>query len=447
MSALATLARNEPTQEGARPPATVRPRAEPAKAAPGSDDHGPPVALRAADGADRDPAGGHDAPPPARGGHRKSLLIALAALAALAAGGRWGWQYWTVDRFVESTDNAYVKADIVAVAPRVAGQVVEVAVDDNQAVRAGDLLLRIDDRTFRADLQQADADVAVVRAGLLNVDERTALQRTRIDVARADLRSARTDLTFAQADFERYQSLASSGAGSRQRAQETRSTLDRAGAAVARAEAQVASEERQLDVLASERGQGLADLERAEAARGRAAIDLADTVVRAPRDATVGNRGIRPGAYAKVGQTLMSLVPLREVYVVANFKETQVQGFRVGQPAKVEVDLLGGREIEGRIDSLAPASGAEFSVLPPDNATGNFTKIVQRIPVKIRLSVPDDLVGSLRPGASAVASISSRDEGRQPGAAASDAPLIGHSDQGGGRQARLVPALPSPARP
>ncbi|MDO3432557.1 HlyD family secretion protein [Rhizobium sp. CBN3] len=338
---------------------------------------------------------------PARTGRRtaKRAVIAAALLAGIALSGDFGYRYWTVGRFIESTDDAYVKTDYTTVAPKVAGYIRQVLVNDNDAVKSGQVLARIDDRDFQAALSQARADLKAAEAAIANIDAQIALQQSVIGQARATIDASQASLDFAVSDAARSARLITSGAGTQSRAEQTQSARDQAAAAVERDRAALVAAENKVPVLESQREQTIAQRDRAAAAVHQAELNLSYTDIVAAVDGTVGARSIRVGQYVTSGTQLMAVVPLHAVYVVANFKETQLTHVRPGQPVEIKVDSFPDTAIRGHVDSLSPASGLEFSLLPPDNATGNFTKIVQRIPVKI---VIDDeaLSGLLRSGMS-----------------------------------------------
>ncbi len=329
----------------------------------------------------------------------KRAVIAAALLAGVAFAGDFGHRYWTVGRFIESTDDAYVKADYTTVAPKVAGYVRQVLVNDNDVVKAGQVLARIDDRDFQAALSQARADLKAAEAAITNIDAQIALQQSVIGQARATIDASQASLDFAVSDAARSARLITSGAGTQSRAEQTQSARDQAAAAVERDRAALVAAENKVPVLRSQREQAVAERDRAAAAAHQAELNLSYTDIVAAVDGTVGARSIRVGQYVTSGTQLMAVVPLHAVYVVANFKETQLTYVRPGQSVEIKVDSFPDISIKGHVDSVSPASGLEFSLLPPDNATGNFTKIVQRIPVKI---VIDDeaLSGLLRSGMS-----------------------------------------------
>jgi membrane fusion protein (multidrug efflux system) len=335
-------------------------------------------------------------------------VIGVGAAALLVAGGVYGYGYWTSGRFLESTNDAYVQADYTIIAPKVSGYIAEVMVDDNQPVKTGQVLAKIDDRDFSTALVQAQADVEAAQASIQNLDAQLALQEATVDQAAADIASAEAGVTFARQDHSRYQDLMKTGYGTVQRAQQANADLQQQSALLQHDRAALVAAQKQIDVLKTQRGEAEAQLAHNQAVAQQATLNLSYTTITAPIDGVVGARSLRTGQYVQAGTQLMALVPLQASYVVANFKETQLTEMRNGQPATVEVDSFPGALIHGRIDSLAPASGLEFSLLPPDNATGNFTKIVQRIPVKITLDANDPLVGLLRVGMSVEASIDTK---------------------------------------
>ena len=334
--------------------------------------------------------------------------IGVGAAALLVAGGVYGYGYWTSGRFLESTNDAYVQADYTIIAPKVSGYIAEVMVDDNQPVKTGQVLAKIDDRDFSTALAQAQADVEAAQASIHNIDAQLALQEATVDQASADIASAEAGVTFAKQDHSRYQDLMKTGYGTVQRAQLANADLQQQTALLQHDRAALVAAQKQIDVLKTQRAEADAQLAHNQAVAQQATLNLSYTTITAPIDGVVGARSLRTGQYVQAGTQLMALVPLQATYVVANFKETQLTEMRDGQPAVIEVDSFPGALIHGRIDSLAPASGLEFSLLPPDNATGNFTKIVQRIPVKIVLDGNDPLVGLLRVGMSVEASIDTK---------------------------------------
>ncbi|AIC26414.1 EmrA family multidrug resistance transporter protein [Rhizobium etli bv. mimosae str. IE4771] len=323
----------------------------------------------------------------------KRAVIAAALLAGVTFAGDFGYRYWTVGRFIESTDDAYVKADYTTVAPKVAGYIRQVLVNDNDAVKAGQVLARIDDRDFQAALSQARAEVKAAEAAIANIDAEIVLQQSVIEQARATVNASQASLDFAVSDAARSARLITNGAGTQSRAEQSQSARDQAAAAVERDRAALVAAENKVPVIRTQREQAVAQRDRAAAAARQAELNLSYTDIVAAIDGTVGARSIRVGQYVTSGTQLMAVVPLHAVYVVANFKETQLTYIRPGQLVEIKIDSFPGKAIRGHVDSVSPASGLEFSLLPPDNATGNFTKIVQRIPVKI--VIDDEALGGL----------------------------------------------------
>jgi membrane fusion protein (multidrug efflux system) len=330
------------------------------------------------------------------------------ALGVLGGAAVVGYGYWTEGRFVESTDDAYVKADTTIVAPKVSGYLAEVTVEDNQSVTAGQVLARIDDRDFRTALAQAQADVAAARAEVANIKAQIEQQKQEVERAGASVEADKAAETFARQDYQRYRDLMKTGFGTVQRAQQAEADIQQKSAAVQRDVAGLGSARKQIDVLTTSLAKSEAVLQHDQAVARQAELNLGYTTIAAPIDGVVGNRSLRVGQYVQAGTQLMAVVPLQAVYVVGNFKETQLTYVRRGQQAEVKIDTFPGVTIRGRVDSLAPAAGQEFALLPADNATGNFTKVVQRIPVKIVLDATDPVARLLRPGMSVEPSIDTK---------------------------------------
>jgi membrane fusion protein (multidrug efflux system) len=341
---------------------------------------------------------------------RKTLAFAGLALAIVAGGIGYGRYWWTEGRFAESTDDAYVGGNVTAVSPHVAGFVAQIPVRDNQYVRAGELLIRLDERDFRAAADRAQAIVAERRAALAGLDAKEALQQTRVRQADADLQAKVAQATFAGADAVRYRDLALSSFGSRQNAERATSLDREAQSATSAAREGLAAARQQLLVLDAEIAAAHAGLAQAKADLETARLNLGYTEIRSPIDGYVGNRAAQIGAYVASGAYLLSVIPAQGLWVDANFKEDQLARMRPGQRAKVVADVLAGKVFRGHVQSLAPGTGAVFSVIPPENATGNFTKIVQRVPVRIALD--DARLGELRPGLSTTVSVDTKPEGQ-----------------------------------
>ena len=344
----------------------------------------------------------------ARAGLFRRWLLRLVLLAALVAAAFYGWRWWSVGQYVESTDDAYVAADSVTVAPRIAGYLLAVPVRDNQVVRTGDVLARIDDRDYRAALAQAGAEVSEGRASLLAVDAQAAEQRQSIAQAQADVDGDEARLRFAATERERAATLSASGVGSREAQQRTGAAFDEDEATLRHALAALGVARARIQTLEAEGAYAAGALAKAQADADRARINLDDTVLRAPVDGVVGDRSARAGNYVQPGLGLLTVVPMGQgLYVTANFKETQLGRMRPGQAVAVTVDAFPDHPFRGVIDGFSPGTGAQFALLPPENATGNFTKIVQRVPVRVRLE-PDRALRLLRAGLSIEASVDTR---------------------------------------
>ena len=372
------------------------------------------VELRRSDAADPPVAGDKPEGSGRRGPGRRTLVVSGLALMAAAGGALW----ITARPSSESTDDAYVAADATTVAPKIRGLVGAVLVRDNQFVHAGDPLVRIDPEEFdakagsaRADLADADADITSARAALVSLSAEERLSAANVVATQTTIRSSGAEAERADADRRRYDALVATGAVARRDADTYRTTAIGAQQAAARAQAMLTVSEREAGVTSAKRATLAAALLKAQAARLRAsaALDLArqdqrHTLIRAAIDGVVGNRQVRVGDYVQPGTRLLALVPMNALYVTANFKETQTRDMRVGQPATVEIDALG-RALTGHVESFAPGSGSSFSLLPFEPGTGNFTKIVQRVPVRIRFDPGQATNAALRPGLSVTAKV------------------------------------------
>lgn len=338
----------------------------------------------------------------------KKALVTALAVAALSGLAYYGQYWWTAGRFMQSTDDAFIGADVTVIAPKVAGFISQVAVEDNQGVRAGDLLVRLDDRDFRAALNSAEATVAAQKAALANLGATQKLQQAIVDQAAAEIGATEAEMARARFDYDRYSQLSAAQFASKQRFQQADADFKKAGAVDKKARAALVAARQQIEVIETQKAQAKAALDQAFAQRTIAALNLSYTEIRAPIDGFVGNRAARAGAYASVGAALISLAPASGLWVDANFKESQLAHMRKGQSVTIVADILPGETITGRVASIAPATGAQFSVLPAENATGNFTKIVQRVPVRIRLDGDAATLGKLRPGLSVTAEVDQR---------------------------------------
>ena len=341
---------------------------------------------------------------------KRSVRPALWALAAILLGAAaWYGKYWWQDgRWIESTDDAYVGGNTTAMSPQVSGYIVAILVQDNEVVSAGQLLIRIDDRIYRAALDRAEANVRQEQATVENLHARHQLQILTVQQAEADLASKVAAATFAGQEVRRYRAMAITGASSEQNAQRTASADQQAQAALEGSRAALAAAKQQIAVLDTEIGQAEASLAGAEADRDTARLNLGYTEVRSPVDGFIGNRAAQVGSYVSQGAYLLTIVPAHQLWVDANFKEDQLERMTAGQPATVVADVSPGRHLHGRVTSLAPATGAIFSVIPPENATGNFTKIVQRVPVRIVFDDEAQSAAILRPGLSTTVSVDTR---------------------------------------
>jgi membrane fusion protein, multidrug efflux system len=339
---------------------------------------------------------------------RRQLVFAagtvLVGISAYFAG------YWvTIGRYIESTDDAYVGGEVTTLSFKVAGLIETVAIVDNQSVKAGDLLLKLDDRDYRAQLARTEANIAARRAALANVDATRRMRLAMLEQAMADLAAAMAERARAKYDIDRYRTLSNERLASRQRFEQADADHEKANAGERKGKAALEAAERQLDIVDAQREQAVADLDQATADRDLASLNLGYTEIRSPIDGVVGNRSARAGAYATVGAQLLAIVPAHGLWVDANFKESQLAGMRRGQPAEIIADAVPGVTFHGQVASLAPATGAQFSVIPPENATGNFTKIVQRVPVRILLEDNAAELGRLRPGLSVIARVDTRE--------------------------------------
>jgi len=342
-------------------------------------------------------------------GIRLFILLLAGGLVVLIAD---QWDWWVGSAIVQTTDDAYLQADLTPIAAKVSGYVRDVPVRDFQMVRSGEVLIQLEDNDYRAALAQKQADVDAARAAIDNIEQQKLLQEATIRQAAATVRGAEADATRYHLEAVRQQNLLAQGlAGTHQLVEQAVDNEKRSDATLDLNRAQLDQQRQQLNVLDSQKAQARATLESQQAARDLAAINLGYTRIVAPVDGMLGQRQVRPGQYVNVGTQVNSLVPTKNLWVIANYKETQMTNVRIGQPAHVTVDAFPDVVLHGHVESWSPASGAQFSLLPPDNATGNFTKVVQRIPVKIVLD-PDPKLGNLlRAGMSVIAHIDTRTVG------------------------------------
>jgi len=361
----------------------------------------PSGTVPAPDGAAAAPAA------PARSG-RKKIIAGLVGAVVLVAAVGYGAHWWAVGRFFVSTDDAYVGADIAQLSARVAGRIDSVPVASNQHVRKGDALVRLDDTDYRLAVDQARARLATQEASVTRFARQIEAAKAAITQARAQLDSANAENERAEADFKRIQSLTKSQYNSVASLDTARANRDKARAAVEAANAGITSADANVSVLEAQKTEAERTAAELRVTLAKAQWDLDATVVRAPIDGFVGNKSVQVGDYVTAGKRLAAIVPDEAVYIDANFKETQLSGIHPGATVQIAVDAADGEPIAAKVVSIAPATGSQFSLLPPENATGNFTKIVQRVPV--RISVPRSFVerGLLRPGLSVVATVDTR---------------------------------------
>jgi membrane fusion protein (multidrug efflux system) len=343
---------------------------------------------------------------PPRKRRKGRFILMVAGLAAMGGGGTYGWHWWTVGRFLETTDDAYLQSDKVSAAPRIAGYVAEVLVGDNQPVKAGDVIARLDDREYKIMLKQAEAEVEKDRAQILGVAAAIIQQKAQIESSRAEVANTEAALTFSQQEYTRYQNLLQTGSGTVQRQQQADSDLRQRHAARDKATASLDAAAKQIDSLKALEASARASLEGAQAKVEQATLNLTYTTITAPVDGVVGDRSLRVGQFVSAGTGLLAVVPMgRDIYLVANFKETQTGRMVEGERVTFTVDAFGDHEFQGRIESFSPGTGSQFALLPPENATGNFTKVVQRVPVRVALDDTDPMLGRLRSGLSVEATV------------------------------------------
>ncbi|MCE4372898.1 HlyD family secretion protein [Xanthomonas hortorum] len=333
------------------------------------------------------------------------IVVGLLVVVLLAL---WLAYYLIKGRYMQSTNNAYLQADSVAVAPRVSGYVTKVMVGDNQIVEAGQPLLQIDDRTYQATLQQAEAAIAARQADIAAATANVSGQESSLVQARSQVTSAAASLTFAQAEVKRFAPLAASGADTHEHQESLQHELARARAQYDAAQAQAKGAQSQILASNAQLEQAQAGVKQATADADQARVAVEDTLLTSRIRGRVGDKTVQVGQFLGAGTRTMTIVPQQSLYLVANFKETQVGLMRPGQPAEIEVDALSGVKLHGKIESLSPGTGSQFALLPPENATGNFTKVVQRIPVRIRVLAGDEARKVLVPGMSVEVTVDTR---------------------------------------
>lgn len=338
-----------------------------------------------------------------------AVVIALIGIALILR----AWQLWPFTTAIATTDNAYVRGQVTVLAPQVNGYITEVLVKDFQHVKQGEVLLRIDDRIYHQRVAQAEAALDSAKAALANSDQSQAQNRAQIASAKATLSAGQSELQRSRAELARYEQLAAQQLVALNDRDKFRTGQASAQAGVQQSQAQIQIAEETLVSTRVARKGLEAQVESAEAALELARIDLANTVIHAPRNGQVSEASARAGQYVAAGSQLLFLVP-DTLWVVANFKEGQTWPMRIGQPATFAVDAFQGEVLRGHIEEIAPATGSEFSVLRPDNASGNFTKVVQRLPVRIAIDADQPLAVRLRPGMSVIAKVDTSVEPAAP---------------------------------
>lgn len=348
----------------------------------------------------------------AKGGNKKGFgkrVLLPGILTVAVAGGLWfAYDWWTVGRFMVSTDDAYVQGDIASIAPKVTGYIDNIPVTANQHVKAGDVIFQLDAGDYRIALDEAEAKLATQKETLARIQAQTDAAKAALLQANADKQAATAVLTNAQNTIARVQKLHQTRFVAQANLDEAQSLLDQAKAKLAGADAQIASAEANVAVLEAQYSEAASSTKSLELARDKAARDLSFTTLRAPFDGVIGNLSGKKGDLVSPGQKIAALVPVNELYIDANFKETQLAKIKTGETAHIYVDAIDGTKFDGKVASIAPASGAVFSLLPPENATGNFTKIVQRVPVRIMIPKEALESGKIRAGLSVVVDIDTR---------------------------------------
>lgn len=337
--------------------------------------------------------------------HRFLLSLAVLAVIAIVAGIFSWYVHWSR---IEKTDNAYLESDVVVIAPKISGYITAVAVQDNQPVKRGQELVRIDGESYQATLEMATARVAEREADLARYEAEVKRQNTALVKAKALVSIAEATLKDAEREAGRFERLAKTGADTVQRRDQAYLARNVATEKLISARAAVESEQLRGDILAAQVLQGRASLQAARANVVAATSDIKGTTINSPIAGAIGDRTVRTGQYVEAGTRLMTVVPSSDIHIVANFKETQLRYMRAGQPVEIEIDALPGPPVSGVVESLAPGTGAQFALLPPENATGNFTRIVQRVPVRIALALTDEQRSRLRPGLSATVKVDTR---------------------------------------
>jgi membrane fusion protein (multidrug efflux system) len=345
---------------------------------------------------------------PAAPKKRRNFVLPIIVVLALVGGGLYGYEWWTNGRFMVSTDDAYIEGDIATISPKVTGYVAKVNVVANQLVKAGDVLATLDDGDYKIALDQAQASLDTEKLSLQRIDAQIAGGEASLAQAQAQKVALEATVRGAQITQTRASELQAKSVGTTASLDSANIALDQAKANLVGGDAAIASAQANITLLQAQRREAEGTIRQLELARDKAARDLSFTVLKAPYDGIVGNRSVQEGDYVTSSNRLMAIVPTRQLYIDANFKETQIRHLVPGSKVDIHVDAYGGKPIVGTVESLAPASGAVFSLLPPENATGNFTKVIQRLPV--RIAIPQDALdtGRLRAGLSVVVDVDTR---------------------------------------
>jgi membrane fusion protein, multidrug efflux system len=354
------------------------------------------------------PAQSAPAVAPAAPKKRRSFVLPVVVLAALAGAGWYGYDWWTNGRFLVSTDDAYIEGDIATISPKVTGYVAKVNVFANQEVKAGDVLATLDNGDYQNALDQANAQIVTEQLSLSRIDAQIEGAKASLVQAQAQKTALEATVRGAEIKQKRQSDLQAKSVGTTADLDDANTALDQAKANLAGGDANIVFAQANITILEAQRKEAEGSVRTMEIQRDKAARDLSFTVLKAPYDGVVGNRSVQEGDLVSPGQRLMALVPTRQLYIDANFKETQIQHLVPGSKVNVHVDAYSDYPVVGTVESISPASGSVFSMLPPENATGNFTKIIQRVPVRIAL--PQDALdsGRLRAGLSVVVDVDTR---------------------------------------
>ena len=373
--------------------------------APTADARGNPAAPARAEAPQPAPA---QVTAPAAPKKRRSPVLPIIGLLVIAGAAWYGYDYWTTGRFLVSTDDAYIEGDIATISPKVTGYVAKVNVVANQQVKAGDVLATLDAGDYKIALDQAQAAVDTEKLSLQRLDAQIAGGQASVEQAQAQKAALQATVRGAQITQQRASEMQAKAVGTQSALDSANIALDQANANLIGGDAAIASAQANLAILQSQRREADGTVKQLELTRDKAARDLSFTVLKAPYDGIVGNKSVQEGDYVTSSNRLMAIVPTRQLYIDANFKETQIQHLVPGAKADIYVDAYSGKPIVGTVESLSPASGAVFSLLPPENATGNFTKVIQRLPV--RIAIPQDALdsGRLRAGLSVVIDVDTR---------------------------------------